>query len=427
MALYDSAESVFKGLGVNTSASTCGSLGLKAEKIADFIKLDDYKYLIIGANSFDKNIIDAGEKIHDWVKKGGKLLCFEQSLCGTIPFYPNYSVTSGSSATFVSMVTPEHPAFKDLVQNDLDSWAGSMGYMYDFILSPLDIGAVAVAPTTTFLDKDSIKPTLCDVKLGDGQIIFSQIAATKRVDTDATARRYTKNLLEYFFDKEPSRFALSLPEKDFKKTVYLDEKEALMLNLGKFANQGFSDDVANDGKGGWADFGTGLPDIPKGVTRLQGGVPFNIIDPAKNNGNGCVVLKSKQRPNFPAKITGVPVNAELKSLYFLHTAMYATPGPALKYILHYANGATRTFTATTEQDIPDWWGPKNKLNATLVYSVTSGGALPKGVYLSEFINPLPREEIKSLDIESCDSATPFVIAITGHKKLTSVISGVGEK
>jgi hypothetical protein len=47
--------------------------------------------------------------------------------------------------------------------------------------------------------------------------------------------------------------------------------------------------------------------------------------------------------------------------------------------------------------------------------------------MSEFINPLPREEIKSIDIESCDNSVQFVIAITGRKKMTSVISGVGEK
>ncbi len=422
VALYDSCESVFKGLSTSTSANACRNMGLKTDNISDFNNLDDYKYFIIGANSFDQKLIEAGEKINKWVKKGGRLLCFEQSMCGTIPFFPNYSVTSGSSATFVSMITPQHPAFNELVQNDLDSWAGNMGYMYDFVLSPLDAGAVAVAPTTTFLDKDSIKPVLCDVKLGDGQIIFSQMAATGRVGSDSAARKYMKNIFEYFLNPEPSKFALSLPEKDFKKIIYLEEKDALFVDLSKFANQGFADDVAGDGKGGWADLGTGFPEIPTGVTRLQGGVPFSIINPAKNNGKSCIVLKSKKCPNFPAKITGIPVNAELKSLYFLHTAMYAGPGPVLKYILHYANGATREMVATTENEIPDWWFPKDRLNATVVFQRDS-----RGLYMSEFINPLPREEVKSLDIESCNNSVQFVIAITGRRKMTSVVSGVGEK
>lgn len=423
VAIYDSAERAFKGLvSATTSTTACRRFGLNADNIVDFNKLDDYKYLIIGANSFDRKLIEAGEKINKWVRKGGKLLCFEQAMCGTIPFYANYSIRTGSSATFVSMITPEHPAFKELVQNDLDSWAGHMGYMYDFVLSPLDAGAVAVAPTTASLDIDSIKPVLCDVKLGDGQIIFSQTAATARVDTDSAARKYLKNIFEYFLSAEPSKFAISMPEKDFRKAAFLNDKDALYIDLSKFANQGFTDDIADDGKGGWADSGAGFSEIPTGVTRLQCGVPFCIINPAGNNGSSCIVLKSRKRPNFPAKITGIPVNAELKCLYFLHTAMYAKPGPVLKYILHYANGATKEMVATTENDIPDWWNPKDRLNATVVFQRES-----RGLYMSEFINPLPREEIKTIDIESCDNSVAFIIAITGSKKLTSAISGVGEK
>ena len=51
-------------------------------------------------------------------------------------------------------------------------------------------------------------------------------------------------------------------------------------------NRSFSDDKAGDRQGGWTDFGASADfrSIPTGVTRLQGGVPFRILDPAKNNG-----------------------------------------------------------------------------------------------------------------------------------------------
>ena len=422
IALYDSAGDVFKGLSGDSTGTVLKALGVKAELLKDFAQLRDYKYLIIGANSFDKKLIDAGEDIYKWVKDGGKLLCFEQSMCGKIPFFANYSITSGSSATLVSMSVPGHPAFAGLAQNDLDSWSGSKGLMYDYAISPLDIGLVAVAPTAAFMDNDSIKPVLCDVKVGSGEMVFSQISATKRINEDSVARKYLKNVMTYFLTPGVARYALTLPDTGFSKVTYVEDKDAFFVDLSKFVNQGFTDDIEGDGKGGWADFGTGFKEIPVGTSRLQGGVPFKIIDPARNNGSSCIVVKSKKRPNFPEKITGIPVNELLNSIFVLHTAMYAGKGAVLKYIVHYANGETREFTATNEQDIPDWWDPKDRLNATVVFR--SG---ERGLYMSEFINPLPKEKIVSMDIVSCNNSTPFIIGITGRKRFTSTVAGVGEK
>jgi beta-galactosidase len=294
--------------------------------------------------------------------------------------------------------------------------------MYDYAISPLDIGLVAVAPTAAFMDNDSIKPVLCDVKIGSGEIIFSQISATKRINEDSVARKYLKNVMTYFLTPGVARYALTIPDTGFSKITYVEDKDAFFIDLSKFANQGFTDDIEGDGKGGWADFGTGFKEIPAGVSRLQGGVPFKIIDPAKNNGKSCIVIKSKKRSNFPEKITGIPVNETLNSIFVLHTAMYAGKGAVLKYVIHYANGETREFTATNEQEIPDWWGPKDRLNATVVFR--SG---ERGLYMSEFINPLPKEKIVSMDIVSCNNSTPFIIGITGRKRFTSTVAGVGEK
>ena len=51
----------------------------------------------------------------------------------------------------------------------------------------------------------------------------------------------------------------------------------------------------------------------------------------------------------------------------------------------------------------------------------------RGLYMSEFVNPMPNNPITSMDIISCGNSVPFVIAVTGRLRLTSVISGVGEK
>ena len=96
-------------------------------------------------------------------------------------------------------------------------------------------------------------------------------------------------------------------------------------------------------------------------------MPFRILDPAKNNGSSCFVLKGEKRPYFPER-ADIPVNALLNTIYVLHTAMYANePGPAVRYILRYEDGKTHEFAADTRYDLPDWWEAKSRRNAEVVF------------------------------------------------------------
>jgi len=62
------------------------------------------------------------------------------------------------------------------------------------------------------------------------------------------------------------------------------------LPLSKTANRGFRDEVAGDGVGGWTDQGgNDFRHMPVGDQMLCG-VPFRILDPAKNGGKSCLVL-----------------------------------------------------------------------------------------------------------------------------------------
>ncbi|NOY80231.1 MAG: hypothetical protein GXP31_04410 [Kiritimatiellaeota bacterium] len=424
VALYDSAERVFRGLITDTTTQALKAVGCRPEPLKSFDELDRYRLLIIGANSFDKTLIDAGERIHRWVKNGGKILCFEQRLCGKVPFYPNYSIVAGSSATYVSMSVPTHPLFRGLEQEDFDNWFGQRGYAFEFALNPLNEGLVAVAPTGSHNDREDARPVIADVKLGKGQIVFSQLTVTKRSASDGVARACLRNLLHYALRDGVSRFALELPEQAFTKSLYVEDKDALFIDLRRAANRGFRDDVQGDRKGGWTDFGASgdFREIPTGPSRLQGKVPFRIIDPASNGGKSCIVLKGEKRPYFPDKVVGIPVGAKLNSVYILHTAMYAKPGPSVRYVFHYANGETREFVATTGRDIPDWWRPKDRANAIVVFR-----AGKKGLYMSEFANPLPKVEIKTMDIVSYGKSIPVVVAVTGRKRFVSVVAGQGEE
>ena len=424
VALYDSAQRLFRGLITDTTTRALETLGVRAEPIKDFDGLNPYRFLIIAANSFDKRLIDAGAMLHEWVKRGGKVLCFEQRLCGRVPFYPNYSIVAGSSSTYVSMSVRNHPVFRGFEQEDFDNWFGHHGYAFGFALSPLNEGLVAIAPTGSHNDTEDARPIIADVKLGKGEIVFSQLTATERFRSDCVARAYVRNLLDYVLRDGVARFARELPERAFARALYVEDKDALFIDLRRAANRGFRDDLSGDRKGGWTDFGAAADfrEIPTGKTRLQGKVPFRIVDPAANRGKSCIVLKGEKRPYFPEKVTGIPVHAKLNSVYMLHTAMYARPGPSVKYVFHYADGRVRNFIATTERDIPDWHRPKDRPNAVVVFR--SG---TKGLYMSEFANPLPKAEISTIDIVSFGKSIPIIVAITGRKRFESVVAGQGEK
>jgi beta-galactosidase len=425
-ALYDVSEELFRGLTQETTSQVLASLGVKVKRISDFSSLDKYRVLIIGANSFDSKLIDAGEVVHTWIQKGGKVLCFEQSLCGRMPFYPNYSVIAGRPSTYVSMSVPTHPLFAGLVPEDFDSWSGFKGCAFDYALGPLSEGLVAVSPIGSSGDNGNAGSIVADVKFGEGQIVFSQLMVTKRYAQDSVARAYLGNLLRYMFQDGMPRFAVTLPEQAFAKSLFVADKDALFLDLKPFVNRSFDDDVGGDGKGGWADFGGGgFKEIPAGQSRLQGGVPFSIIDPATNDNRSCIVLKGQMRPNFPESVTGIPVKAKVNAFYFLQTAMYAKAGTSVTYVFHYENGQTRSFKASNERDLPDWWLPAaggNRPNAIVVFAKDN-----RALFLCEVLNPLPTETVTSLDIVSAGQSIPIIVAITARKRFNSVVAGVGEQ
>ncbi len=425
-ALYDSAGVKYRGLlKTPTTLRLLKDSGARFHLIRNFDSLNEYTHLILGANSFDRVVLENGDRIFKWVENGGKLLVFEQTLCGKVPFLANYSIVSGNPGTHVTIVDRKHPVFRTIRQEEMDSWSGDLGRMAACAISPLDAGMVAVLPLAASADPDCYKAALCDVRLGKGEIILSQIAVSNRLKESGIAGEYLCSLLEYFSAPGVSEHALPLSNAKSGKVLYLDNKDAMFLDISKAANRSFSDEKAGDRIGGWTDFGASADfrSIPVGVSRLQGGVPFRILDPAKNNGTSCIVLKGTERPYFPERVTGIPVDALLNSFYVLHTAMYARdPGVAVRYILHYEDGKTQEFAADTRYDLPDWWMAKSVRNGTPVFRDGN-----RSLFMSEFINPRPNVKIRTLDIVGGNKAIPVIVAITGRVRLSSTISGVGEK
>jgi len=106
--------------------------------------------------------------------------------------------------------------------------------------------------------------------------------------------------------------------------------------------------------------------LPVGVQTV-GGVPFRIIDPAKNKGRGIVVLHSSRAPTdrkWPRQIE-IPIKQQGKRLFFLGNVHGWSPddpgtgewGAVAEYVIHYADGGTQTVPLVTGRTADEWSFP----------------------------------------------------------------------
>ncbi len=182
------------------------------------------------------------------------------------------------------------------------------------------------------------------------------------------------------------------------------------LDLRKFCNRGFIDSRPGDGKGGWTDQGAdnSLVGVPWGV-QLFRGIPCDVIRWDENEDRTCIVLRSKNQSGpLPGAVTGIPVDAPVKALYFFHAAAWADEGKtALTYRVHYADGSTAAIPVRCGEGIWDWWLRSGREN------IAWRNSADRGFYLWRWVNPQPEKEVRSLAIESAENTVvALVVGIT---------------
>jgi len=216
--------------------------------------------------------------------------------------------------------------------------------------------------------------------------------------------------------------------------------EYFHVDLAKFANMGYVDEVAEDGKGGWLDMGkadlcffltnhTGLGGGVGAPVAVQPfpednrfcGVPFKLTDPKKNGDKAMIALRSTNRAKLlPDKITDIPVNQKASQLWFIHAANYVPEkGVALaKYVIHYADGTSVEFPLRSGMEINDWSAPQKPEKAKICWTGNNRVQGSAGLFLTEWKNPFPEKEIKSIDIVGAlGEAQLGVVGITGGRSL----------
>ena len=155
--------------------------------------------------------------------------------------------------------------------------------------------------------------------------------------------------------------------------------------------------------------------MPVGVQTV-GGVPFRILDPAKNQGRGFVVLHSPKAPKsikWPHQVN-IPVGQQGTRLFFLgnvHGWGVADAGAGewdavALYEIHYADGKTQTVPIITGRTAEDWTlAPE----ATEAYCGLRGNPWHLNV-LGVKLRPVRIEKVVFRDLGTV--AAPVLVAIT---------------
>ena len=197
------------------------------------------------------------------------------------------------------------------------------------------------------------------------------------------------------------------------------ESGCKMVDLKAVVNMDWRDEVWGDGKGGWTDQGdTDMRNIEVGV-RTFFGIPFDVIDPAKNGGKAVLTLKSRKFPPGPAAATA-PVGLKARSLYFLHASAW-TGGQMATYIVHYEDGTTAEVPIRAKEEICDWWGPAHGAKYRVAFHVPNAKTDDVGMLVFGWDNPQPDKVIKSLELKSeMADGIVLVAAVTASDKPVSL-------
>ncbi|MDD2600919.1 MAG: glycoside hydrolase family 2 TIM barrel-domain containing protein [Kiritimatiellae bacterium] len=294
----------------------------------------------------------------------------------------------------------------------------------------------ASAPTAPLGDYELRLPTLqagvkllepallTEIPVNKGIILFDTINLEKAYETEGD---YVVRIVSAL----ASNLGCDIASSDEQ------EREYFGVDLTEFVNMGYVDEIADDGKGGWMDMGkldlcfflinhTGLGGgvgMPVAVDPFPEkyrfcGIPFQLVAPEKNNGNGMISLRGTDRGlKLIDKVLGIPVNKKASDLWFVNSATYVPKEKDVilaKYVIHYTDKTSVDFPIRSWIEIGDWSTPVRVDKAKICWTGNNRVLSHVGLYLTPWTNPYPEKTIASIDIlGALTTAQVGVIGIAG--------------
>lgn len=167
--------------------------------------------------------------------------------------------------------------------------------------------------------------------------------------------------------------------------------------------------------------GGNLPSLPRGRQQL-GQTEFEIAAGVVQF--DCeyfhpIMDRQMKGRKFPQLVSDLKVGRKCRSLHFLHARRWGDPNPNVlaSYLVHFANGLTWDIPVTNlNLDDVRYTGEASSDNKGSIVAWTGTNRLDQvRLFETSWENPLPKVEIKSIDLVSAMSFYPtFLVAITAE-------------
>lgn len=384
-------------------------LGVKGVALKNMKTLGRYKCAVLvgrGLSEEDEMLV------REWVTQGGFLLIMEPK-GNHVPVFREYSIVS-SGGPLVEAVVPKHPVFSGLTFDDLDTWSENhLGHVAGKVLLPYD--ETMLASKGRFLHDTMAGAALVEAQVDKGRIMVSAFSILNAMERNGASARLFGNMIRYL--ASGASVHAQSPYLKLKPRISAfdaDMSKAVCVDLRPFANRGFKDEVAGDGKGGWTDQGgNDFRNMPVG-RQVAAGVVFDIIDESKNNGKSCIILKGKEFTQVPSSVTGIPIGRKVRTLYFLHTAAYVAKSTEFaRYVVRYEDGSKDVIPIVPRWNVDDWWKKMPPSSAFNVFQMPNSLTDQVSFFVFAWENPVPEKAVASLDfVSDGDSSVPILAGLT---------------
>ncbi len=181
-----------------------------------------------------------------------------------------------------------------------------------------------------------------------------------------------------------------------RETFFKLEKKFTPVSLAGVLNNTVTDDKADDGICGWTDKG---PDDCLHSYKFKGrtefcGIPFELADPAANQGKVLVgISHPARRLNLPSSVT-IPMNGiRAEGLYFLHASSWIGKNTPGSYTICYKDGSRVNIPLQTNKTIFNWYTCGGSDQAVIGWKAPQGSA---GLTLFPWTNPNPDKPMDSI-------------------------------
>ena len=209
----------------------------------------------------------------------------------------------------------------------------------------------------------------------------------------------------------------NVKKADLELTMRYEPARSLPVDLKSVMNRGFRDAVPEDGKGGWTDQGpeNDLAALQPGNYTFAG-IPFLVVDPAKNGGNSCIGMKGRERPSFLNEATVAIPGYRGRFLYLLNALAWGKrSGPCGEVILRYQDGTEQKQTLVAGMDLSDFWNPIPCKRAALGWREKNRSAVI-GLYVTRI--PLRGQPLRELTFVSRNRVWMIVAATLSDREIS---------